>query len=168
METRTSFLEEQGDTGMIFWSHLQKLKADRGPCRTESHSSLQSWSDEGHEEGRRDEDKMNLNQALLILLGAAGPRVLTSTLNSLLYVPMATSTSLMPSYLTDVVWILKTPPECNIYMWFISSFCLFHFFYPLALLWDSSPEIPSHFLMILILRGLVSYRCLRSWNHPCL
>lgn len=51
----------------------------------------------------------------------------------------------MPSYLADVLWILKTPPERNIYMWFISSVCLFHFFHLLALLWDSSPEIPSHF-----------------------
>lgn len=32
MKSVTAFSEEPGDTGMFSWSHLQKLKADRGPA----------------------------------------------------------------------------------------------------------------------------------------
>ena len=147
METVTAFLEEQGDTCMVFWSHLQKLKSDRGPYRHESHSSLQSWRDRGPQEAQTDEDRMGLQIRLYLFCGEQqGPEF--SPRHSVLHFsfPWPPQHHCCPhtSQTLCGFWNLhqRATSTCDLFP--LSVF--FFFFYLLALLCDSSPEIPSLFL----------------------
>lgn len=168
METGTAFLEERGDTGLVSWSHLQKLKADRGPyrpsaplhCRVEAIKAVRrsvemrtKWvfrSGFIYPAGRSRAQSSHLDSQFSTFRSHGHLNIITALVAHRRFVDSEDSTRAQPLH---VIYFLFLSFSIFLY---VSSFLRLLLRYSFS------------FFMILILRGLVSCRRLRSWNHSCL